>query len=231
MVRSGHAAAYGVLYTRHSSLALRVAQKEADNSSDAEDIVSDAFAVIFQALGNGGGPKQSFGAYLLTTVRRMAHRRNLQARRGAPPSHYVHPIEEAAKNSAGLGTEEAAVLITALRSLPSRWQAVLWYTEVDDMKPAEISKVMGLTANAVSALLLRAREGLRIAYIQSHVIPAMDNSCEAVMQKLGRFVLSSGSMPGREAIRRHVNGCPNCTVSLAALGGMREAMIGNKRPG
>ena len=35
----------------------------------------------------------------------------------------------------------------AFRSLPSRWQEVLWYTEIEQMKPAEIAPLLGMMAD------------------------------------------------------------------------------------
>jgi DNA-directed RNA polymerase specialized sigma24 family protein len=43
--------------------------------------------------------------------------------------------------------------------LPERWQAVLWHTEIEGSRPAEVASLLGLTANGVAALGYRAREG------------------------------------------------------------------------
>ena len=54
----------------------------------------------------------------------------------------------------------------AMRSLPERWRTVLWYAEVMGEKPRNIAPILGLEPNAVSALLIRAKAGLRAAYEQ-----------------------------------------------------------------
>jgi RNA polymerase sigma factor (sigma-70 family) len=161
-VRASKVAAFGELFDRYGGIALYVAMREADNPSDAEDVVGEAFAAVFQALTEGGGPKQSFRGYLLSTVRRMAHRRNVQARR-AFPVKFPLP-EDIGDDQSVLDPDETAALIHALRSLPHRWQSVLWFSEVEAMKPAQIAELMGITPNAVSALSFRARQGLRSAY-------------------------------------------------------------------
>jgi hypothetical protein len=43
---------------------------------------------------------------------------------------------------------------------------VLWYAEVMGEKPRNIAPILGLEPNAVSALLIRAKAGLRAAYEQ-----------------------------------------------------------------
>ncbi|MFF2841713.1 RNA polymerase sigma factor [Paenarthrobacter sp. NPDC057981] len=168
-VRASQPAAFGELFHRYGGIALYVASKEADNASDAEDIVGDAFAVVFQALKEGGGPRHSFRGYLLSTVRRMAHRRNVQGRRAFPMKSPLP--EDIGNDHSWPDADETAVLIHALRSLPHRWQSVLWFSEVEAMKPAQIAEVMGISPNAASALSIRARKGLRRAYVEANAMP------------------------------------------------------------
>ncbi|MFC8038264.1 RNA polymerase sigma factor [Paenarthrobacter sp. NPDC057355] len=168
-VRASQPAAFGELFHRYGGIALYVAMKEADNPSDAEDIVGEAFASVFQALKEGGGPRQSFRGYLLSIVRRMAHRRNIQARRAFPMRFPLR--EDIGIDHSGLEADETAVLIQVLRSLPHRWQSVLWFSEVEAMKPARIAEAMGITPNAASALVFRARKGLRRAYVEANAMP------------------------------------------------------------
>ena len=46
---------------------------------------------------------------------------------------------------------------------------MLWHTEVEGQKPADIAPLLGMSANSVSALAYRAREGLRQAFLTQHV--------------------------------------------------------------
>jgi DNA-directed RNA polymerase specialized sigma24 family protein len=55
-------------------------------------------------------------------------------------------------------------VVAAMGSLPERWRTVLWYAEVLGERPRDIAPVMGMSANTVSALLIRARAGLCAAY-------------------------------------------------------------------
>src|SRR5258708_1869708 len=68
-VRNGDLEAYGELYARHHHAAERMARQLVP-ANDADDLASDAFAKVLDALRGGGGPDISFRAYLLTTVRR-----------------------------------------------------------------------------------------------------------------------------------------------------------------
>ena len=72
---------------------------------------------------------------------------------------------------AGFETGAAA---RAFQSLPERWQLVLWHLEVEGQKPADIAPLLGISANSVSALAYRAREGLRQAFVSMHAQDADD---------------------------------------------------------
>jgi len=224
LVRSGQLSAFTELFLRYRNLAAYVARVESDNPSDTDDVVGEAFTSVFQALVAGRGPVDSFRAYLLTTVRRMAHRRNVQARRSGFLSDFPSMDGDAGYEDPYLRSLETSSLLEAFRSLPPRWQAVLWYCEVETLKPALVAPIMGMTPNSVSSLLIRARKGLRQAYLQKQVMAAPRDSCAEVSQHFGKFVLNDGRVPGSVRIRRHVDECANCGMALGALREMRGAM-------
>ncbi|TQS91816.1 sigma-70 family RNA polymerase sigma factor [Arthrobacter sp. TS-15] len=226
-VRAGQFSAFAELFGRYKKLAAYVARVETDNLSDVDDVVGEAIASVFQALASGRGPADSFRAYLVTTVRRTAHRRNVQARRAGFLSDLLNGDGDTGYEDPYLRSLETSSLIEAFRSLPMRWQAVLWYSEVETMKPAAVAPIMGLTPNGVSALLIRARKGLRQAYFQDHVLVKATDSCADVSQHFGKFVLNDGRMPGSARIRRHVDECPKCEAGLATLHQMRSAIKGS----
>jgi DNA-directed RNA polymerase specialized sigma24 family protein len=77
------------------------------------------------------------------------------------------------------------MIARAFRSLPERWQAVLWHTDIEASGPAEIAWLLGLSANSVAALAYRAREGLRQAYLQMHLSEVVRQECRPIAGKLG----------------------------------------------
>jgi DNA-directed RNA polymerase specialized sigma24 family protein len=76
-----------------------------------------------------------------------------------------------------LSVFEHEKITAAMRSLPERWRTVLWHAEILGQKPRDIAPVLGIEPNAVSALLIRARAGLRAAYDQQpgHRTPTADS--------------------------------------------------------
>lgn len=158
-LRDGEVDAYEELWLRHIGPALRMARRLAPNH--AEDLAAEAFAtVLHQITVVGGGPEQSFRAYLFTVMRNLAIRWNQEGRRLLPISVLDDPaVEDGADHV--LAEEDARIVLRALRSLPARWQQVLWLTEVDDMPRPAIAAQFDMSPNSVSALLRRARHGLR----------------------------------------------------------------------
>ena len=60
--------------------------------------------------------------------------------------------------------EERSAVSRAYFTLGESYRELLWYSLVDELRPAQIAPVLGLTPNQVSARLYRARSALREAY-------------------------------------------------------------------
>lgn len=224
-VRAGSPDAYGHLYARHHTAAVRLARRYARNTSDAEDLAAEAFANVLATLHGGAGPEEFFRAYLFTCIARLAARGNLKANRENPSGEMERYEGEQPYDDPVLSGFETDAVTRAFRTLPERWQAVLWYTEVDGLQPAAIAPMLGLSPNAVSALALRAREGLRQAYLQAHVASeAVSKECEAYADKLGAYARDGLSQRKAEKIREHLDGCARCSAALLQLEDVGFAM-------
>ena len=167
-VRGGDVAAYGELFTRHEDAATRLA-RQLVRGPDADDLVSEAFAKVLSVLQGGGGPDVAFRAYLLTAVRRL-HVDRIRAGQRLQTTDDLTPFDPGVpfQDTAVAGFESGAAA-KAFASLPERWQLVLWHLEVEGQKPADIAPLLGMSANSVSALAYRAREGLRQAFLTMHI--------------------------------------------------------------
>ena len=227
-VRSGETAAFGVLYERHAAAARAVARQYSNSAPDADDAVSDAFSRVFSAVQGGGGPDVAFRAYLFTVVRRVALSR-VESGRRAVATDDIETFESA--TGPGESTEEPTmagfergIVSQAYKSLPERWQAVLWYTEVEELNPAQIAPILGLTANGVAALAYRAREGLRQAYLQQHLAVPSSEACTIVNRKLGAYV--RGGLAKRETalVESHLEECGSCRALILELGDVNHGM-------
>lgn len=216
-VRTGSETAYASLYERHIGSARSTAYRHAGNTSDAEDLVSDGFANVLHTIKLGKGPTVFFRAYLLTTIRRLASAKRAASNKAVPTDDLerVEPVVHAADPAVVAFDQETVA--RSFNGLPERWQAVLWHTEIDGLTPAAVAPILGMTPNAVSALALRAREGLKQAYLQNHLSSLPSDGCAAYTDQLGAYA-RNGLTPRRtKKVRQHVDSCLRCTEMLLHL--------------
>ncbi|WP_432144403.1 sigma-70 family RNA polymerase sigma factor [Streptomyces sp. bgisy084] len=228
-LRAGDDSAYEEMYRRHADAVRRYARSCCRDAHTAEDLTGEVFARTLQAVRGGAGPESAVRAYLLTTVRRVAAAWAQTARR----EQLVEDFAVFAVSSDGapeddatldLGADvramqeaERSMAVRAFRSLPERYQTVLWHTTVEDESPSEVAPLLGLTANATAVLAHRAREGLKQAYLQAHVSQSLTDGgdCARYADRLGAYARGGLRMRAERGLRRHLETCPRCR--LAAL--------------
>lgn len=215
-VRAGDVDAYGLLFERHVGAARRLA-RQLVAAGDVDDLVSEAFAKVLSVLQRGGGPDLAFRAYLLTSVRRL----HVDKIRGGARLHTTDdltPFDPGVpfEDTAVAGFENAAAA-KAFASLPERWQQVLWHTEVEGQKPAEIAPMLGMTPNSVSALAYRAREGLRQAFVTMHAQDAVDDECSTTRAHLGAYLRGGLSRRDCAKVEAHLQDCRPCSAIYLEL--------------
>lgn len=215
-VRAGDTEAYGVLFSRHADSARRLARTLAP-AGDADDLVADAFAKILPVLARGDGPDLAFRPYLLAAVRRLNVDRHRAGSRVEPTDDDTElelklPAATAA-STAAVASFESEAAARAFASLPERWQLVLWHTEVEGQRPAEIAPLLGVSPNAVSQLAHRAREGLRQAFVSMHVQEgtAAPAACQAARANFGAYIRSGLSRRESQRVAEHLGSCRECT--------------------
>ncbi|CAN5546450.1 hypothetical protein BH09ACT4_BH09ACT4_21540 [soil metagenome] len=208
--RSGDTSAFAELWRRHFRSAARVARQF--TSIDADDLVSEAYARIFQRVLAGGGPTGAFRPYLYTTIRNLASTWGAASR-----DIQVDMIEdfedERIPDDPAAYALDRTLTARAFRGLPDRWQTVLWYTEVEGMDPHEVAPIMGISANSVAALSYRAREGLRKAWLQAHISDASaSGECQWTLSRLGDHARDGLSARDDERMAAHLVDCAKCTI-------------------
>ncbi|WP_444961754.1 sigma-70 family RNA polymerase sigma factor [Nocardiopsis sp. M1B1] len=217
-VRDGDTGAYATLYERHAAAARGLARQLLRGEAEVEDAAAEAFTRVLSVIQRGGGPQDSFRPYLLTAVRNAAYDRGRGERRQVvtddmeslvPGQPFVDPALE------GL---ERSLIARAFLSLPERWQSVLWHTEIEGAKPAEVADVLGMKPNGVAALAYRAREGLRQAYLQMHLAGGnAAEACRPTLGLLGAHVREGLSRRDTAKVDRHMDGCADCRAVYAEL--------------
>jgi RNA polymerase sigma factor (sigma-70 family) len=211
LARAGDKGAFAELWRRHARSGIRVA-RQLTSAIDADDLVAEAYVRIYQRVLAGGGPRGAFRPYLYTTIRNLActwgrSRRDVNVRDMAEIEDPVIVDDFAAV------ALDRSLTARAFRSLPERWQSVLWYTEIEGMDPHEVAPILGLSANGVAALSYRAREGLRTAWLQAHVSDvSASGECRWAIGRLGEYARHGLTSRERARLSNHLAGCTKCSI-------------------
>jgi RNA polymerase sigma factor (sigma-70 family) len=232
-MRGGDDSAYEELYRRHADAVRRYARTCCRDAHTADDLTAEVFARMLQAVRGGSGPEYAVRAYLLTSVRRVAAQWTKSARREQLVDDFAVFAAESARGSdvseadtLDLGADvramheaERSLAMQAFRSLPERWQAVLWHTEVEDESPSEVATLFGLDANGTRVLASRAREGLKQAYLQAHVSASLidDKECARYADQLGGYARRKLRIRAERGLRKHLEECAKCRLAAAQI--------------
>ncbi|MEU9388386.1 sigma-70 family RNA polymerase sigma factor [Streptomyces sp. NPDC048324] len=232
-MRAGDDSAYETLYRRHADAVRRYARTCCRDGHTADDLTAEVFAGMLQAVRRGHGPEHAVRAYLLTSVRRVAAGWTKSAKREQLVDDFAvfaaqaaHSSEVADHDTLDLGADvralheaEQSMAMRAFRSLPERWQAVLWHTEVEDESPSEVATLFGLDANGTRVLASRAREGLKQAYLQAHVSAALvaDEECARYADRLGAYARGGLRTRAERGLRKHLEECAKCRLAAGQI--------------
>ncbi|MFF3643148.1 sigma-70 family RNA polymerase sigma factor [Streptomyces sp. NPDC002564] len=232
-MRSGDDSAYEELYRRHAEAVRRYARTCCRDAHTADDLTAEVFARMLQAVRGGSGPEHAVRAYLLTTVRRVAAGWTKSAKREQLVDDFAVFAAQAARGSEvsdddtlDLGADvlamheaEQSMAMQAFRSLPERWQAVLWHTEVEDESPSDVATLFGLDANGTRVLASRAREGLKQAYLQAHVSATLTESeeCARYADRLGAYARGGLRTRAERGLRKHLEECAKCRLAAGQI--------------
>ncbi|MEU8591344.1 sigma-70 family RNA polymerase sigma factor [Streptomyces sp. NPDC048664] len=240
-MRDGDDTAYEELYRRHAEALRRYARTCCRDTHTADDLTAEVFARMLQAVRAGSGPRYAVRAYLLTTVRRVAATWAKSSRREQLVDDFAVFAAQSARLSKEPGTApspggfggdaepgadvralheaEQSMARAAFRSLPERWQAVLWHTEVEEESPSQIATLFGLDANGARVLASRAREGLRQAYLQAHVSAALvaDEECARYAGQLGTYARRRLRTRAEQGLRKHLEECARCRLAVTQI--------------
>jgi RNA polymerase sigma factor (sigma-70 family) len=214
-VRQGDREAFADLYRRYFPVAYRFACRLLGSAQGADDLVSESFAKVMDRLLVGGGPTTAFRSYLLTTVRTTLYKQLAADRMidrrvefSEPPVIETDPL---------MDRLDAGLAVRAFRSLSQRWQSVLWNLEVENKSTAAVAELLGIHPNAVAALVFRARDALRVAYLQMHVNTNVESNCQEVTGNLASWLCGRLHRAARTRVEQHLEHCVGCMGAVLEL--------------
>lgn len=210
--RDGEDAAFAELWRRHARAVAAAAR--GFTNAEAEDVAQETFLRILQRVRAGHGPTSAFRPYAIATARNVAVsvsrcRTFAEIPMAPEESHLDRPTDDPDVGERVLGGRFTRGVF---QSLPASWQRVLWYRDVDDLSVGDIAARLGLSENAASALLRRAREGFKRAWIGAHLnAPAtLPAECRRVIVKLPAHARGGGTVHARARVKAHLHDCTRC---------------------
>lgn len=221
LVRNGSHDAFGELWQRHFPEALGYAKKL--NHSLAEDAVADVMSTVFADLLSGKGPKSSFRSYVLLSIRNRIYRGSRRDTEDPLPEDHLLPSSEELSDIEH--HENTRTVRAALRDLPERWREALVLSEIEGHSLAEIGHKLDIAPNAVSALLRRARAGLRRAWVSAHFSGAqLSDDCASAIEAFGDVRWGKPNAQQRTWFDEHMRACETCAEQRGAHTWLAEAV-------
>jgi RNA polymerase sigma factor (sigma-70 family) len=221
-VRDGDREAFAELYVRYSVIAYRFACRLLGSAQGADDVVSESFAKVLNRLLAGGGPTSAFRSYLLTTVRTTLYKQLSADRMVDRQVELTEP--SVVQTDPLMDRLDAGFAVRAFHTLSQRWQSVLWHLEIEDKSTAAVATLLGIHPNAVAALVFRARDALRVAYLQMHVNTDVDDDCRESAVNLAAWLCGRLHRAQRTRVGHHLDGCDQCTRAAAELSELMAQM-------
>lgn len=210
--REGDERAFADLWRRHAPAVL--ASTRSFTGFDPDDIAQEAFERVLVQMRAGGGPDTAFRAYVVMTARNIAINKSKRK-----SSDEVTGVEAGVFEARGFITPDAGSRVLSdgftlqvFKGLPVRWQEVLWYREVEDLPVREVAVFLGMSENATSALLKRAREGFKQAWISANLSPELELplECQWVTERLPQFTRGRANDEVSMRIVAHLDSCERC---------------------
>lgn len=210
--RLGDSEAFAELWRRHSAAALAFARSYS-RSVDPDDLVSESYIRVLGAIQRGNGPSGAFRPYLLASVRNLAIRWGRTSSKEVVTDEFDDVVGDGSPEDHAMQELARSTTARAFRSLPTRWQEALWYTEVERLPRADVAQILGIKPNAVSALSFRARDALRTAWIAAQLEREdLPEACRVITPMLAGYARHTLPRRDAKAVESHLGSCNSCLV-------------------
>lgn len=153
--------AFDEIVREHGRMIARIAATHEARPHLAEELVQDILFAVWRALPSfrGDGPVRGFVARIASNRSASHVARALRTPVAAELEDEL-PVLDESPEGAAVALDSHARLLRAVRELPLVSRQVVTLT-LEGFVPAEIAATLGITANAVSVRLTRAKESLR----------------------------------------------------------------------
>ena len=170
MVGTGSVAAFVVLVQRYDAMLHRAAVRVLGDSHEAEDVVQDCFARLWQHAAGWTPSGAGLVGWLHRITLNLCFDRKRRFRVIVTPD-LPEMIDEAPLADRMIEAQQAhAEVADALAVLPERYRAALVLCYLQGVSNAAAADILGLHIKAMESLLHRARRALRDILRSRHVV-------------------------------------------------------------
>jgi RNA polymerase sigma-70 factor (ECF subfamily) len=162
-LRSGDREALGELYDRHAPVALAVALRIVGEREQAEDLVHDAFVIVWQKIARFDPSRGSLRAWLLTIVRNRGIDRLRAARPGVELEERDLPSGPNPTWDEAIRRLSAAEIRAAVDGLPDEQRNAIELAYFNGHTYREIAQITGVPQGTVNGRMRLALTKLRDA--------------------------------------------------------------------
>jgi RNA polymerase sigma-70 factor, ECF subfamily len=214
-VLTGDVASFEILMRRHNQRLYRIARAVLHNSSDAEDVIQDAYVRAYEHLDQFAG-RAKFSTWLSRIAVNEALARNRYSTRFEEVSPMADETGERGERmdrfaSSGPDPEQQAsrselqgLFESAIGSLPDSYREVLVLRDVEEMDTADTAHALDISEENVKTRLHRARALLTkklqatVSSQSKEVFPFHAVRCDRVVKNVFERILRN-----REAVPDH----------------------------
>ena len=170
-LKNGDESAFKFIVDSWKDMVYNTALSIVQQAEDAEDVTQEVFVQVYQSIGGfKRESKLSTWLYRITLSKAMDHERRKRRKKrfgfvkslfGEGNEAVIHPPDFNHPGVALDNKEKAAILFTAIESLPDNQRVAFVLNKVEGLSYQEISDIMETTVSAVESLLHRAKSNLR----------------------------------------------------------------------
>jgi DNA-directed RNA polymerase specialized sigma24 family protein len=224
-VRAGDTNAFGELYVRYARKAHHAATELVDSHEDSEDLTAEAFTTLLEQLLTGNGPVLRFWPGLLAQLRAAMLRTvpHIDTPFAGQREITGGCLSDAQLESARREREYTLVL-DAFAGLPTRPRTLLLRLLIRGMSVEVVAAALRTDVDLTAKAASRAREALRVAYLQAHVPSSLSPACVEPASRLAAWLCGHLAQQPREQVSRHVADCSFCRQTTSELTDLRQRM-------
>jgi RNA polymerase sigma factor (sigma-70 family) len=219
------APALATLWDRHQGLFVATARNSTRSDADCEDLLSESFMRLARSAADGKLTiTTSFRAYVIRTIKTTSiNRRRRADREDITDKPIGDTLVSGSTTQIDLVVDdlEQMYIARAFEQLHDNQREVLYMVEVEGMKPREVAEVLGVAANTVSQIAVRARTALREGWVREHLADKRRNhatpDCALVLELLPAYLLGTVRSERAGIVAAHLAVCAQCAQCTADL--------------